>query len=164
MKVVIVYDSFFGNTEKIANAISESLCSPEDVRTFRVNGIKPDQLTGLDLLIVGSPTRAFRPTMDIIGFLNQIPSSDLKGVNIAAFDTRYSIGKTKVLLTNIFSRQFGYAAESIAYKLVKKGGTLIAPPMGFIVTDSEGPLKPGELERATDWANAIENVIHVQKR
>lgn len=161
MKVAIVYDSFFGNTKKIVHAISESFDSHDDVRTCWVNSIRPDQLTGLDLLIVGSPTRAFRPTMDIIGFLNQIPSNGLKGIKVAAFDTRYSIAKAKVLLTNIFSRQFGYAAESIAYKLVNKGGTLIAPPMGFIVTDSEGPLKPGELERATDWAKAIENVIHV---
>ena len=161
MKVVIVYDSFFGNTEKIANAISDSFGSHENVRTVRVSDILPDQLTGLDLLIVGSPTRAFRPTIDIIGFMNQMPSCGLKGVKVAAFDTRYSIAKAKVLFTNIFSRQFGYAAESIAYKLVNKGGTLVAPPMGFVVTDPEGPLKAGEVERATDWAKAIDNVINV---
>jgi hypothetical protein len=38
---------------------------------------------------------------------------------------------------------------------VKKGGTLIVLPECFIVKDSEGPLKAGELERAADWARSL---------
>lgn len=153
---MIVYDSIFGNTEKIVHAISDSLGSHADVKTFRVSDIKPDQLMGQDLLIVASPTRAFRPTIEITAFLNQIPSSSLKGIKVAAFDTRLSYGANKkVHFINIFSRQFGYAAEPIAYKLVKKGGTLIVPPIGFKVKAFEGPLEAGELERAADWAKSI---------
>lgn len=160
MKVMIIYDSVFGNTEKIAHTIRDSLASNEDVRTFQVNNVKSDQLKDSDLLIFGSPTRAFRPTMDIIGFLNGIPSSSLKGIKVAAFDTRYSVTNAKVHLMNIFSRQFGYAAESIANKLVDKGGKLIVPPMGFTVKNAEGTLKAGELERAADWAKSIMNLLH----
>jgi len=36
-----------------------------------------------------------------------------------------------------------------------KGGYLAAEPEGFIVEDSEGPLKKGELERAASWAKGI---------
>ena len=43
----------------------------------------------------------------------------------------------------------------IADKLEKKGGSLIIPPEGFFVKDSEGPLKDGEIERAVDWAKLI---------
>jgi hypothetical protein len=50
---------------------------------------------------------------------------------------------------------FGYAAKPIAYKLEKKGGSLVIPPEGFLVKASEGPLKDGELERAADWAKLI---------
>ena len=63
MKALVVYDSFFGNTQKIAcavgDAIGNALASQADVQTLRVGDAKPGHLTGLRLLIVGSPTRAF---------------------------------------------------------------------------------------------------------
>ena len=54
-----------------------------------------------------------------------------------------------------FVKLFGYAAEPIAKALVKAGGQQVAAPEGFFVTDSEGPLKDGELERAEAWARGI---------
>ena len=48
-----------------------------------------------------------------------------------------------------------YAAERIAKDLVKKGGRLVAEPEGFIVENKEGPLKQGELERASKWAKEM---------
>jgi flavodoxin len=155
MKTLIVYDSVFGNTEKIAQAIGNSLSSKENVETLRVSDVKPEQLIGLELLIVGSPTRVFKPTKAIMYFLNRIPLNGLKGVKVAAFDTRISTANVSSRLLNILVKLFGYAAKPIAYKLEKKGGSLIIPPEGFFVKDSEGPLKDGELERAADWAKLI---------
>ena len=152
MKVLVIYDSVFGNTEQIALAISNSLGSKENVETFRVSDIKPEKLIGLDLLIVGSPTRAFKPTKAITNFLKKIPSKGLKGVKVAAFDTRISTTDVNSRLLNLLMKVFGYAAKPIADKLEKKGGNLIIPPEGFFVKGSEGPLKDGELERAADWA------------
>lgn len=155
MKVLIIYDSVFGNTEKIAQAIGNSLSSKENVETLRVSEVKPEQLIGLELLIVGSPTRVFKPTKAIMNFLNKIPLNGLKGVKVAAFDTRISTTDVNSRLLNILVKLFGYAAKPIADKLEKKGGSLIIPPEGFFVKDSEGPLKDGELERAADWAKLI---------
>ena len=53
MKALVVYDSFFGNTEKIAQAMGDALKSQAEVRTLRVGDVKPEHLTGLSLLIVG---------------------------------------------------------------------------------------------------------------
>jgi len=155
MKALIVYDSFFGNTEQIALAIGNSLGSKENVETHRVSEIKPEQLIGLGLLIAGSPTRAFRPTKTITNFLKKISSNGLKDVKVAAFDTRISLTDTNSRFLNILVKLFGYAAKPIADRLEKKGGTLIIPPEGFFVKDSEGPLKDGELERAAEWAKLI---------
>jgi len=155
MKVLIVYDSVFGNTEQIAQAIGNSLGSKENVEILRVSDMKPEQLIGLELLIVGSPTRVFKPTKAIMNFLNKIPLNVLKGVKVAAFDTRISTADVNSRLLNILVKLFGYAAKPIAYKLEKKGGSLIIPPEGFFVKDSKGPLKDGELERAADWAKLI---------
>jgi flavodoxin len=156
-KVLVVYDSFFGNTERIAQSIGSALGRPEDVEVLRVGDVRPEQLAGLKLLIVGSPTRAFRPSPAIKKFLKSIHKNSLKGVKVAAFDTRVTDQEidSAVFILRIMVNIFGYAAKPIADRLVKKGGQLIAPPEGFFVQGMEGPLKEGELERASDWARQI---------
>jgi len=155
MKALVVYDSFFGNTEQIAQAIGRALGSPEEVEVLRVGNVKPEQLTGLELLIVGSPTRGFRPTPAISNLLKSVPKNGLKGVKVAAFDTRIALSDIDSRILPVFVKVFGYAAKPIADGLTKKGGELIIPPEGFFVKGSEGPLKDGELERAADWAKQI---------
>jgi flavodoxin len=157
MEALVVYDSFFGNTERIAQAIGNALGRQENVGIVRVADVRPEQLTGLKLLIVGSPTRAFRPSPAIKKFLKSIPKNGLKGVKVAAFDTRVTDEEidSAVFILRIMVNIFGYAAKPIADRLVKKGGQLIAAPEGFFVQGMEGPLKEGELERASDWARQI---------
>lgn len=156
MKAMVVHDSVFGNTEKVAQAIGQALGSPEDVQVVQVSDAKPEQLVGLTLLIVGSPTRQFSPTGATTGFLKSIPKHGLKGVKVAAFDTRFTESAIeKVRILAFFVKIFGYAAKPIADRLQKKGGELVVPPEGFYVGDTEGPLLDGELERAADWAKHI---------
>lgn len=152
MKTLIVFDSVFGNTEKIAKAVGDSLGTKENVMVIKVTDIKIDQLEGIKYLFVGSPTRAFKPTKPIVDFLIKIPSDRLKGINVAAFDTRVSMTDANSRMLNGLVKIFGYAAKPIVDKLQRKGGKLMAQPEGFFVKDSEGPLKDGELERAADWA------------
>ena len=146
MKVLIIYDSVFGNTEQVAQAIGNALGSQEDVEILRVSNVKPEKLTGLELLIVGSPTHGGRPTPVIQNFLNRVSEPAVRSINVAAFDTRLSTRLVGI---------FGYAAGRIADSLKRKGGTLIASPEGFFVKGKEGPLKEGELERAASWAKVI---------
>jgi flavodoxin len=155
MKAMVVYDSIFGNTEQIAKAIGKALGSEMKVEVLKVNQVKPEQLTELDLFIVGSPTRAFRPTPAIKKLLGSIPSTGLNNVKVASFDTGISLDDINSSIGHFFINHFGYAARPIANRLVKKGGTLIVDPEGFFVKGSEGPLKQGELERAADWARQI---------
>jgi flavodoxin I len=144
MKVLIVYDSVYGNTEKIARAIGGAISG--DVKVLYMGEVNFTELKPFDLFIVGSPTQGGRLTMAIQDFLTNVPESTIKGIYVASFDTRLS---TK--LVGIF----GYAAGKIADILRTKGGTLVIPPEGFIVKGKEGPLKEGELERAADWAKVI---------
>jgi flavodoxin I len=144
MKALIVYDSVYGNTEKIARAIAEAITPSGEVKVLGAGEANPSELASIDLLIVGSPTHAGRPTPAIQDFLNKVPK--LQGIKVAAFDTRIPTKLVKV---------FGYAAGRIANNLKKKSGTLIASPEGFFVTGGQGPLKEGELERAAGWAKGI---------
>lgn len=155
MKALVVYDSVFGNTERVAHAIREALGPPEAVEIVRVSDVSPEQLTSCDILIVGSPTRAFQPTGGTKRLLKNIRAGGLKGIKVAAFDTRLSVEDTDSGLLVFLVRLFGYAAEPIAGRLKKKGGDLVVAPEGFIVEGTEGPLREGELERAADWARQI---------
>lgn len=151
MKVLIVYDSFFGNTEKVAQAMGAAI----GAEVLRVSVVQPEKLTGLDALIVGSPTRAFRPSPAIQSLLKSIPAGSLKGAKVAAFDTRVSLDEIKSPILRALVNFLGYAAAPIAKQLTKKGGALALPPEGFAVLGTEGPLKEGELERAASWAKGI---------
>ena len=156
MKALVVFDSVFGNTGKIAQAIGQALGSPEEVEVTRASDFKPKQLDGLTLLIVGSPTQKFSPTSATTSFLKSIPTNGLREVKVAAFDTRFTeseIDRIRVLA--FFVKIFGYAAKPIANRLEKKGGVLAIPPEGFYVGDTEGPLLEGELQRAAVWAKQI---------
>ena len=146
MRALIVYDSVYGNTEKIARAIAEAITPSGEVKVLLAGEASPSELASIDLLIVGSPTHGGRPTPAIQDLINKMPQPSLQGINVAAFDTRIP---TKLV------RVFGYAAGRIAGNLKKKGGTLVASPEGFFVTASKGPLKEGELERAAGWAKGI---------
>jgi flavodoxin len=152
---MVVYDSVFGNTEQVAQAVGRALGWPEDAEVRRVSEVKPEQLAGLGLLIVGSPTRAFQPTPATRQLLKRIPARGLEGVKVAAFDTRFSVEDTDSAILTFMVRLFGYAAKPIAHRLQRKGGELAVPPEGFIVEGTEGPLHEGELERAADWARRI---------
>jgi menaquinone-dependent protoporphyrinogen IX oxidase len=152
MKTVVLYDSVFGNTQRVAEAIASSLGSHSQVDILRPSDQALQRLTGTELLVVGAPTRGFRPTDAISDLLKRIPSRALKETRVAAFDTRFKADELKSATTRFVVKTGGYAAKRIASQLEKAGGALVAPPEGFYVEDVEGPLKVGELERAAAWA------------
>ncbi len=146
MKALIVYDSVYGNTEKIAIAIAGSMNQFGEVRVLQVSNTNPSEMEFIDLLAIGSPTQGGRPTLAIQDFLGRIPESAIKGIKIATFDTRLSTRLVRI---------FGYAAGRIASTLKDKGGRIVTPPEGFFVNGKEGPLQDGEEERAATWAKEI---------
>lgn len=154
MKALVLFESFFGNTEKIARAVGAAL-GLADSDVVRVTELKPGQLEGLELLVVGTPTRAFQVSPDTKAFLKSLPAKSLVGKKVAAFDTRAVMSEKTPGILKFMAGVFGYAAEPVSKKLMRKGGTQAQVPAGFFVLDSEGPLKDGELERAAEWAKGI---------
>ncbi len=143
MNALIVYDSQYGNTEKIARAIGDAI---PGARVLHASEADPSELETVGLLIVGSPTHGGRPMGAVQTFLRKVPATAIEGIDVAAFDTRFASG---------FAKIFGYAAVRIANTLKRKGGSLVVGPEGFIVEATKGPLKDGELERAALWAGEV---------
>ena len=142
MKALVIYESKYGNTGKIAEGIAAELGGT----ALSVNDFKPDCLANIDLVIVGSPIHGWQPSPDTAHFLEHLEKKSLKGKYVAAFDTGY-----KTMMA-------GNAAPKILKMLEKAGGTQIAPPQKFIVLQAEGPLVPGEVERAQTWAYYLKDI------
>lgn len=154
MNTLIIYDSFFGNTRKIAEAISQGF-KEKDCKIKHVDDFKKEDLNNIKLLIVGSPTRAFMPSPKIKKFISSLSKKNLNELFIGSFDTRADMNDVNNKIIKKMANIFGYAAEPINKKLVKKGASSIVRPEGFFVNDTEGPLKNGEIERAKNWAIKI---------
>lgn len=156
MNGVVIYDTQYGNTEKVAQIIAATLGAP----AFKTSELDSYDFSGLDLMVVGSPTHGGQPTEGIQELLDTISYDELDGVDVAAFDTRMDRkkhGVFKQLLMNLMR----FAATRIQTHLVAAGGNAVIMPEGFIVDGWEGPLRAHELERAAQWAESL--LVRVQR-
>jgi flavodoxin len=152
MKVLVVADSTFGNTWSVAGTIADAFGS--SVRALRPDHVEREDLAGLELLVVGSPTQGGRPLPSIATFLKRLPRDEIRGTPFAAFDTRID-AKEQGFGVRLLLATMGYAAPKIARDLTARGAWQVVPPEGFIVEDKEGPVRTGELERAEAWARRL---------
>lgn len=160
MRALVVFESIFGNTQEVAQAISVGLSMGGDIAVDIMEvGIAPETLgTDVGLLVIGGPTQAFgmsrSSTRDDarlkagpkvvsagIGVREWIERLAIPvGVAAATFDTR--INKPRVP---------GSAAKGAHRRLDGRGLEMIAPAESFWVTGTSGPLEAGEIDRARSW-------------
>jgi hypothetical protein len=172
MKALVVYESMYGNTHQVADAIAAGLDHLGDAEVLPVIQA-PRSLEGIDLLVVGGPTHVHgmsrESTRKAAVAAAAEPDSDLEldpdaagpGLRtwlaeveqvprlVAAFDTRLD-GSAAFT---------GRASKGIARKLAHHGGSLVVPPQSFLVTKSTR-LEPHELDRAQRWASDIVAAVH----
>lgn len=145
MNALVVYDSQFGNTEKVAQVVAGALRAYGQAQAVRVDPTHPIELQGVDLLVVGGPTQSWGVTAGIRAFLERIPPTQLRSMSVACFDTRM---RQHRWLT-------GSAAGVMAKTLQKMGVSPLVPAESFLVSGQQGPLIGGELDRAAAWAQAF---------
>ena len=146
MKAVVLYDSAYGNTRRIAEAIAGSLAGvgaeAVEVPEFRAGQLQPG-----DLLVVGSPINGWRPTPIITAALEALDPDQLRGIRAAAFDTR----------VRLFVH--GDAAKKLTEELRHHGAEIVSAPQPFYVKGTEGPLLGGEVEKAQFWGRALLHAV-----
>ena len=171
MRVLVVYESMYGNTRRIAEAIGSGLGTNFDV--VPVREATPDRVATADLLVVGGPTHvrgisrpssrkaagdaAGKPGSTLtleagangLGLREWFASLGTLSCQAAAFDTR-------VDMPALFS---GRAAPRIARLLRHNGAHLIAPPHSFLV-DKQNRLLDGEYNRAHMWGEDLARALH----
>lgn len=154
MKATIIYDSQYGHTQKIAEAIGEGLGEGLDSTVIRVQDAKADDvLRDTDLLMIGSPTQGGWFTESVKSFLATLPEKSLKGKCAVSFDTS-TLADNHGFVVGALTRLFGNAAPRIEKELKKKGAHCFDSEI-FYVVGKKGPLIHGEVERARAWATRI---------
>ena len=174
MRVAIVYESLFGNTREIAEAIAAGVADarPEtDVELLRVGEADPAHAAQASLLIVGGPTHMRGMTRSMsrkLGISSEAKKTPGEGHEVhdpepgaegpGVRDWLHRLPKADpghsaaAFDTRIDARLAGGALPGIAHRLRSAGYQLIAEPAGFVVEDAEGPLRAGEQDRARSWA------------
>jgi hypothetical protein len=103
--------------------------------------------------------RKYQPSEDTKALLRQLPRHALRGVWVAAFDTRIALHTIENGFFRWIVKTGGYAASTIHKSLLRHDGQAVIAPDGFCVTDKEGPLMEGELQRARAWGNTIGQIV-----
>ena len=131
VKALVVYDSMYGNTEKVAKALAVGLESGTvKVDIVKADTVKFDDLTTVDLLCVGSPVHAWSASKPVKEFLERLKSiKGLTGKKAFAFDTKFSE-----------SRIAGSAGRKIEKKLKDLGFIIVKPSESGMVKGWKGPL------------------------
>ncbi|MFZ3069374.1 MAG: flavodoxin domain-containing protein [Microgenomates group bacterium] len=144
MKILVIYDSTFGNTKTIAETIAKNL--HKEAQTKYVLDVSANDLRGVDVLIVGAPIIAWKPSENMFNFLSSLKDGQLKGIKVTSFDTRVKLFH-------------GDAAKQMLNTLQDTGGQQLTPPQYFYVKGKEGPLFSGEVEKAATWAKTLANLL-----
>jgi flavodoxin len=150
---LVLFDSEYGNTKQVAQAVAAALRPEFSVRLVQVEDDDPAGEGKAELIFVGGPTHRRRMSRRLRGWFALQPRKALKGVGIAAFGTRYRMS----------AWLSGSAAKEIARRLRKLGGRPVLPPEDFFVEQDLPPegqkrrhererMEAGELERAAAWA------------
>jgi hypothetical protein len=165
MRSLVVYESWFGNTRRVAEEIAAALAHEGQVDLVTVDEALPP-LADVDLLVVGGPTHVHglsgrrsreaavdqgaegEPGIGVRGWIDCLPNG-ARGPRVAAFDTR---ANKPVLLV-------GSAARGIARRLRQHGYALAVEPQSFFVEGTPGPLEEGELERAAEWGRTLADEV-----
>jgi hypothetical protein len=168
MGALVVFESMWGNTRTVAEAVARGL--GEETVIVNVDQTPSRLPADIHLLVLGGPTHAFsmsrattrhdavergategQETSGIREWLDAVPPSDR--LDVATFDTRVA----KV-------RRLPGSAAKAAGKEVRRHhlGRLVASE-SFYVDDTEGPLLPGELERAEAWGAALAATLPRQR-
>lgn len=156
MKVLIVYDSAYSHTMKIAQAIALGFIHEKNVSVKHIEAINSSALRDVETLIIGSSSNSSRPSKNMMKFLESIPKKGLESIAIAAFETKLKPGGIRISFPRLRSDRAHKISKFIDKIMLKKGGIQVLPPEAFFIRGRRGMVEREELVRARDWGREIE--------
>lgn len=145
-KIIVIYESKYGNTRLVAEKIAEGMREVSDIETAlnELKEVDRNQLAEFDTILIGSPNHIGSATGGIKKFINELGKLNLTGKAAAVFDT-------------YMSKDVEKAVKKMEKQISKKapGLELIAPGLSIRVDGMKGPITQGELPRCKDFGVKI---------
>ena len=152
-KVIVVYESVFGNTRMVAESIIEGMGEISGVETTlsKPKGVDLNQITKYDAILVGSPNHIGGATRGIRKFIDKLGEIYLEGKLAAVFDT-YG------------GRDFEKAMKKMQKQIEEKvpGLELVTPGLSIKVKGLRGPIVEGELPKCREFGVKIATLLKEQ--
>ena len=136
MKIIIIFDTFYGNTQKVAELYRDNLQEFQP-SLVKVDVVSQEIIDEADLIILGAPTRAFNMTKKMKKILKKYTYKD---TYFMVFDTRANLDDVDSKLLLKLVSKFGYAAEKMESRLIRKEALKIMDYQYYYIKDTEGPL------------------------
>jgi len=172
MRALVVYESMFGNAQRVAQAIADGLTDAHCMVEVDEVADAPDRVAAtIDLLVVGGPTHTFgltRPATranaadaapdaivsrgaGVREWLQELGVSE-GGTRAVAFATRAARPR--------FLKRIGSVSKTIERRLASRGYQPLAHHESFFVGGKQGPLEEGEEARARAWGRTLGERLH----
>jgi len=145
VKVIVVYDTKYGNTKLVAEKIVEGMRKVEGIETAiaDVKEVNFEEVASSDAVLIGSPNHVGRPARGINAFIDKLGKLDLKTKWVAVFDTHMASDE----------RAHAEMEKRIGEKV--PGLKLITPGLSIKVNGMKGPIAEGELPKCVDFGKKI---------
>lgn len=158
MRAMVVYESYFGNTKSIAEAVAFGVAG--DVEIYEVSDAPTELGPDVGLLIIGAPTHAFGLSRPGTRRSAGAPTEEIGVREWLKSLSLTDLTATAVFCTRIFRPRLpGSAARAAARRLHRIGVPVIVPPVDFFVRGTDGPLLKTERERAIRWSTQLGKLV-----
>ena len=142
MKVLIVFATKSGNTQKVAELIAEGINSVEgnETEVRNVKDFDPDEDKTYDLMLIGSPNHVGSHIKSIKKFINNFASTTVKANSFAVFDT-------------YMGKDFEKAAKKMEKQINEKvpNSTIALPGLSIKVGGMKGPIVEEDLSKCKEY-------------
>jgi flavorubredoxin len=145
-KAIVVYESVYGNTKRLAEAIRDGILQAGNIecKIAKTGEIHTEELCDFDIILFGCPNHNQAPALNLMKFIDRASIVHLKGKTGGAFDT-YTGGNKGVALTKLEA------------ELKKKmpGIRMVTSGLSAKVEGRRGPLADAELTAAKEFGKKI---------
>ena len=149
-KVIVVYESKYGNTKRVAETILEGMKEVEGIETVirELKEVDLNRIPEYDAILIGSPNHFGGPTRSVKKFIDQLGKLPLEDKMFAVFDT-------------YLAKDFEKAVKKMEKRIKEKAPGLkqIAPGLSIEVQGTKGPISDGELPKCKEFGNKIATQI-----
>jgi flavorubredoxin len=149
-KVIVVYESKYGNTKLVAETIIEGMRQVKGIEAFlsEVKEVDINQIPSYDAILIGSPNHIGGPTRGIKKFIDKLGKLNLGEKWFAVFDT-------------YFGKDFEKAVKKMEKRINEKvpGLKMITPELSIRVQGMKDPIAEAELPKCKEFGKKLATQI-----